>query len=42
VVQDVGCEDAEYRYGLPAVSALNERIALALKASPAGDRHIGV
>ena len=32
VVEDVGCDDAEGRYGLPAVSAVNERIALAVKA----------
>ena len=30
VVEDVGCEDAERRYGLPGVSAVNERVALAV------------
>ena len=33
VVEDVGPEDAEGRYGLPAVSAVNERIALAVKSA---------
>jgi hypothetical protein len=31
VVEDVGAEDVESRYGLPALSLANERIALATK-----------
>jgi O-methyltransferase involved in polyketide biosynthesis len=31
VVEDVGCEDVEPRYGIPALSLGNERIALSRK-----------